>query len=53
MDRETHLEECHTYQTKCNIHEVYIITAYLENKAISGLLNNVWKYQNYALYVTE
>ena len=41
------------YQTKCKIHEVYIITDYLENKAISYLLNNVWKYQNYALYVTE
>ena len=41
------------YQTKCKIHGVYIITDYLENKAISYLLNNVWKYQNYALYVTE
>ena len=41
------------YQTKCKIHEVYIITDYLENKAISDLLNDVWKYQNYALYVTE
>ena len=40
------------YQTKCKIHEVYI-TDYLEIKAISYLLNNVWKYQNYALYVTE
>ena len=28
---------------------IYIITDYLENKAISDLLNNVWKYQNYAL----
>ena len=27
------------YQTKCKIHEVYIITHYLENKAISDLLN--------------
>ena len=41
------------YQTKCKIHEVYIITDYLENKAISDLLNDVCKYQNYALYVTE
>ena len=41
------------YQTKCKIHEVYILTDYLENKAISFLLNNVWKYQNNALYVTE
>ena len=35
------------------MHEVYIITDYIENKAISDLLNDVWKYQNYALYVTE
>ena len=41
------------YQTKCKIHDVYIITDYLENKAILDLLNDVWKYQNYALYVTE
>ena len=40
------------YQAKCKIHEVYIITDYLENKAISDLLY-VWKYQNKALYVTE
>ena len=28
------------YQTKCKIYEVYIITDYLENKALSDLLNN-------------
>ena len=41
------------YQTKCKIHEVYIITDYLENKAISDLLNDVLKYQNYAMYASE
>ena len=40
-------------QKKNKNHEVYIITDYLEYKAISDLLNNVWKYKNYALYVTE
>ena len=59
MDRETHLEECHTlrimYQSliiKPNV-KYMIITDYLENKAISDLWNNVWKFQNYALYATE
>ena len=35
------------------MHDVYIITDCLETKAISNLLNNVWKYQNNAFYVTE